>query len=331
MIFLLIAGTVTPFLVLVVGGSLATALLIAVWAGAVAGIFVELVWIELAEVGLGRRLPRRRLDRRHRVPRDRLQRRHRRRRPDRDRRHPLHDRRRRLRAPAPRPAAGGVRLPRDLPRAGRRRGGRPLHRGGDLRRPGRLTALPEPPQRRHRDRPAGPRRDPSRQRGSSPPPSSTTRSRPRSARDAAPTGGSSARSPSRGSSPRARRHGGAIVVARRGGEIVGVSIAFDPGRWPLSDGAVAYELAWALVAGPLPIRRGIAFDRLVRAAHVDHEHLYLWFLGVDPSDRAAASAAGSSPTCTRGPTTAACRPTSRPGRWTTSPGTPPPATSCSAS
>ncbi len=45
MIFLLIAGTVTPFLVLVVGGTLATALLIAVWAGALAGIFVEIVWV----------------------------------------------------------------------------------------------------------------------------------------------------------------------------------------------------------------------------------------------------------------------------------------------
>jgi len=44
MIFLLIAGTVTPFALLVVPGSLGTALLIAVWAGALAGIFVELVW-----------------------------------------------------------------------------------------------------------------------------------------------------------------------------------------------------------------------------------------------------------------------------------------------
>ena len=46
MIFLLIAGTVTPFALLVIDGPLATALLIAVWAGAAAGIVVELVWIE---------------------------------------------------------------------------------------------------------------------------------------------------------------------------------------------------------------------------------------------------------------------------------------------
>jgi hemolysin III len=45
MIFLLIAGAVTPFLLLVVGGTLGTALMIAVWAGALAGIFVEVVWV----------------------------------------------------------------------------------------------------------------------------------------------------------------------------------------------------------------------------------------------------------------------------------------------
>jgi hemolysin III len=45
MIFLLIAGTVTPFLLLVVGGTLGTTLLIAVWVGALAGILVEVFWV----------------------------------------------------------------------------------------------------------------------------------------------------------------------------------------------------------------------------------------------------------------------------------------------
>ena len=44
MIFFLIAGTVTPFALLVMDGPLATALLIAVWAGALAGTVVELLW-----------------------------------------------------------------------------------------------------------------------------------------------------------------------------------------------------------------------------------------------------------------------------------------------
>lgn len=46
MIFFLIAGTVTPFALLVMEGPLATALLIAVWSGALAGTIVELVWVD---------------------------------------------------------------------------------------------------------------------------------------------------------------------------------------------------------------------------------------------------------------------------------------------
>jgi hemolysin III len=46
MIFFLIAGTVTPFALLVMDGPFATALLIAVWAGALAGTVVELVWTD---------------------------------------------------------------------------------------------------------------------------------------------------------------------------------------------------------------------------------------------------------------------------------------------
>jgi hemolysin III len=46
MIFLLIAGTYTPFALLVLHGTLATAILIAVWVGALAGTIVEMIWIE---------------------------------------------------------------------------------------------------------------------------------------------------------------------------------------------------------------------------------------------------------------------------------------------
>jgi hemolysin III len=46
MIFLLIAGTTTPFCLLVLSGTLADALLVAVWAGAAAGIVVGLIWVE---------------------------------------------------------------------------------------------------------------------------------------------------------------------------------------------------------------------------------------------------------------------------------------------
>ncbi len=44
MIFLLIAGTVTPFALLTMSGTWSTAILVAVWTAAVLGITIELVW-----------------------------------------------------------------------------------------------------------------------------------------------------------------------------------------------------------------------------------------------------------------------------------------------
>jgi len=46
MIFFLIAGTYTPFALLVLNGLLADAILVVVWAGAIAGAIVEMVWID---------------------------------------------------------------------------------------------------------------------------------------------------------------------------------------------------------------------------------------------------------------------------------------------
>jgi hemolysin III len=46
MIFVLIAGTYTPFALLVLDGPLADAVLAVVWVGAVVGAIIEIVWIE---------------------------------------------------------------------------------------------------------------------------------------------------------------------------------------------------------------------------------------------------------------------------------------------
>ena len=46
MIFFLIAGTYTPFARLVLHGDLATVILVVVWAGALAGVLMKLVWID---------------------------------------------------------------------------------------------------------------------------------------------------------------------------------------------------------------------------------------------------------------------------------------------
>jgi hemolysin III len=46
MIFVLIAGTYTPMALLALSGPLSTTILIAVWAGAAAGVVMKLVWID---------------------------------------------------------------------------------------------------------------------------------------------------------------------------------------------------------------------------------------------------------------------------------------------
>lgn len=46
MIFFLIAGTSTPFALLVLNGTLAMAILAVVWIGAIAGAIVEMIWID---------------------------------------------------------------------------------------------------------------------------------------------------------------------------------------------------------------------------------------------------------------------------------------------
>jgi hemolysin III len=46
MIFVLIAGTYTPFALLALDGTLATVILVVVWAGALGGIILKLAWID---------------------------------------------------------------------------------------------------------------------------------------------------------------------------------------------------------------------------------------------------------------------------------------------
>jgi hemolysin III len=46
MIFVLIAGTYTPFALLALDGKLATAILIVVWSGALAGVILQLCWVD---------------------------------------------------------------------------------------------------------------------------------------------------------------------------------------------------------------------------------------------------------------------------------------------
>lgn len=79
-----------------------------------------------------------------------------------------------------------------------------------------------------------------------------------------------------------RRHRGRVRVARDGSRIVGVSIAFEPGAWPLPQNALLYELRWLALVGPMPALRGFRNDREIRRRHPSHPLMYLWFLGVHP-------------------------------------------------
>jgi hypothetical protein len=122
MIFMLIAGTYTPLALLALHGPLATATLVAMWGGAVAGVLFKLVWIDaptwrfaVAYVALG-------LGRGNGLPPARGRDRCRRLDAVRARRRALHGRCRRPRGRAPGPAARGVRIPRGLPRPARHGG-----------------------------------------------------------------------------------------------------------------------------------------------------------------------------------------------------------------
>lgn len=84
----------------------------------------------------------------------------------------------------------------------------------------------------------------------------------------------------------ASERGGARIRFARGeasARPLGVTIAFEPGRWPLTAAPIAWGLAWALAAGPLPVRRALRDDLVMRAGHVTHPHMYLWFLAVEPA------------------------------------------------
>lgn len=80
-----------------------------------------------------------------------------------------------------------------------------------------------------------------------------------------------------------RRHGARIRVARAAGAVVGATVAFEPGRWPIPQTTAVWELAWLLVAGPRPALRALRDDAEMRKHHVEHPHMYLWFIGVAPS------------------------------------------------
>jgi ribosomal protein S18 acetylase RimI-like enzyme len=83
------------------------------------------------------------------------------------------------------------------------------------------------------------------------------------------------------------RHGGPSYGAFRDGRLAGVAITFAPGRYPPPRRTEARYVMAFLAAGPGPIVRGLKIAEIQDSGHPEDEHVYLWFLAVDPEHQRA--------------------------------------------
>jgi GNAT superfamily N-acetyltransferase len=79
------------------------------------------------------------------------------------------------------------------------------------------------------------------------------------------------------------RYGGPTYGAFEDGRLVGVAATVAAGKYPPPAWTLAYFVPGFLLAGPGPIVRGLKFSAVQEEGHPDDEHVYLWFLAVDPS------------------------------------------------
>ena len=78
------------------------------------------------------------------------------------------------------------------------------------------------------------------------------------------------------------RYGRPVYGAFRDGRLVGVAATFAAGRYPPPAWTFVRYVPGFLVAGPGPIVRGLRFTAIQDRGHPKDEHVFLWFLGVDP-------------------------------------------------
>ena len=79
-----------------------------------------------------------------------------------------------------------------------------------------------------------------------------------------------------------RRHGGPIYGAYRDGALAGVAATFGAGLHPAPAWTFLRFVPPFLLAGPGPIVRGLRVSGIQDRGHPEEEHVYLWFLTVDP-------------------------------------------------
>jgi GNAT superfamily N-acetyltransferase len=79
------------------------------------------------------------------------------------------------------------------------------------------------------------------------------------------------------------RHGRPTYGAYDGNRLVGVAATFAAGLYPPPAIRTTLRFAPAFVAaGPGPLARGLRFSAIQEKGHPHGEHVYLWFLAVDP-------------------------------------------------
>jgi GNAT superfamily N-acetyltransferase len=80
------------------------------------------------------------------------------------------------------------------------------------------------------------------------------------------------------------RYGKPIYGALEGERVVGVAATFAAGLYPPPEIRTTLKfLPGFLFAGPGPIVRGLRFSAIQEKGHPHEEHVYLWFLAVDPN------------------------------------------------
>jgi GNAT superfamily N-acetyltransferase len=67
--------------------------------------------------------------------------------------------------------------------------------------------------------------------------------------------------------------------------LAGVAATFAAGLYPPPAWTLAYFVPGFLLAGPGPIIRGLRFSAIQEHGHPEDEHVYLWFLAVDPKQQ----------------------------------------------
>jgi GNAT superfamily N-acetyltransferase len=82
------------------------------------------------------------------------------------------------------------------------------------------------------------------------------------------------------------RYGRPIYGAfAEGDRLAGVAATFAAGLYPPPAWTVVRFVPGFLLAGPGPIVRGLRFSAIQEHGHPETEHVYLWFLAVDPAQQ----------------------------------------------